>query len=520
MMRRNFYEFYRFVVRSSAFIRKELVEVFRQTPLILTLVLGPFLIMLLFGIGYRNQTRSLRTLIVMQEDDPFRQQVESIVTSAGNNLIYKGTTSDREAAMQELRQGNVDMVVVIPPNALETIQNNQQVVVQFYHNEIDPYQVSYVEYFGSAYIDEVNHMILRTYAEQGQENASSLEQKLGNAQQRVRTMRQALEAGNAVAAQDEQQQLSGDIDAISLLVGGSLGLMSNIEGQKIDGNPTRVSTDNEAIKGSISQLQEHHQELGNIQQGQASYQPELEKLDQLDSDLSNLEKQLKDFQSVEPGVLVAPLKSETVGLQDIKLRPMDFFAPAVIILLLQHLAVTFSALAIVREERAGSMELLRISPLSALETLLGKYLSYVLFGAMLAVVITVTVVLALKVPMLGTWVNYALVVLTLLFAALGIGFLLSLIAKTEMQAVQYAMFILLGSVFFSGFFLDLRYLWEPVRAISWMLPATYAIRLTQSLMLRGGQIDVRLYALLLGIGILLFGVTWLMLRRRLQSEWS
>jgi len=122
--------------------------------------------------------------------------------------------------------------------------------------------------------------------------------------------------------------------------------------------------------------------------------------------------------------------------------------------------------------------------------------------------------------MLGSWVDYALVVLTLLFTAIGVGFLLSLFAKTEMQAVQYAMFILLGSVFFSGFFLDLRYLWEPVRAISWALPATYAIRLMQGLMLRGDPINIGVHAALLGIGILLFVLTWFMLRRRLQSEWS
>ena len=57
--------------------------------------------------------------------------------------------------------------------------------------------------------------------------------------------------------------------------------------------------------------------------------------------------------------------------------------------------------------------------------------------------------------MVGNWVNYAIVLLTLLFTALGLGFLISLLAKTEMQAVQYAMLLLLGSVFFSGFFLDL-----------------------------------------------------------------
>jgi ABC-2 type transport system permease protein len=117
-------------------------------------------------------------------------------------------------------------------------------------------------------------------------------------------------------------------------------------------------------------------------------------------------------------------------------------------------------------------------------------------------------------------VDYALVGVTLLFTALGIGFLLSLFARTEMQAVQYAMFILLGSVIFSGFFLDHRYLWEPVRVISWTLPATYAIRLMQSLMLRGEPINLAIHAALLGIGVLLFTLTRYLLRRRLQAEWS
>ena len=38
--------------------------------LILTLVLGPFLILLLFGIGYRNQARDLRTLFVVANGKP------------------------------------------------------------------------------------------------------------------------------------------------------------------------------------------------------------------------------------------------------------------------------------------------------------------------------------------------------------------------------------------------------------------------------------------------------------------
>ena len=123
--------------------------------------------MLLFGIGYRNDVHPLRTLIVMNEGDPLQPQVENMATSLGQNIIYKGVTSDKDAAMQELRRGNVDLVVVIPPDALETIRSNQQATVQFYHNEIDPYQVSYMEYFGRAYIDEANRRIVRGYAERG-----------------------------------------------------------------------------------------------------------------------------------------------------------------------------------------------------------------------------------------------------------------------------------------------------------------------------------------------------------------
>jgi len=515
--------FIRFIIRTSAFIGKEMTEVVRQTPLLLTLILGPFLIMLLFGVGYRNEARPLKTLVVMEEGDPFQKQLEEQV-SRGAGLIYEGATTDRNAAMEKLKNRIVDVVVVIPPNALQTIQNSEQVVVQFFHNEIDPLQENFIEIFGDINIDEVNRQIVTTYAEQGQENASTMEQKLAETRTQVQTTRQLLQAGDALAAQGEQQKLSGDIDALSFLVGGSLGLMNGPDGQTAENNPTGESatgdSENQGITEALARLQQSNQEMGSIQEGKANYDEELAKLDQMDRDLTDLETALQGFQSIEPNVLVAPFRSEAIGLQGNELEPVDFFTPAVIVLLLQHLAVTFSALAIVREQRSGSIELFRISPLSSFETLLGKYLSYLIFATVLGAVITATVVLVLSVPMLGSWMNYAIVLLTLLFTALGFGFLISLLAKTEMQAVQYAMLLLLGSVFFSGFFLDLRNLWEPVRVVSYLLPATYAIQLLQDIMLRGISIDPLMFIGLLSMGILMFIVAWNLLYRRLQQEWD
>src|SRR5512144_3433582 len=81
---------FRFFIRIYAFISKELAEILRQTPLILTLVLGPFLILLLFGIGYRSEARPLRTVFVVSGDAEMKQQVEEYAKNLGPQLIYRG----------------------------------------------------------------------------------------------------------------------------------------------------------------------------------------------------------------------------------------------------------------------------------------------------------------------------------------------------------------------------------------------------------------------------------------------
>lgn len=119
----------------------------------------------------------------------------------------------------------------------------------------------------------------------------------------------------------------------------------------------------------------------------------------------------------------------------------------------------------------------------------------------------------LGVPILGDPLHYMLVLATLLFTSLGFGFVISLASQTDSQAVQYAMILLLAGVFFSGFFVALYLLWEPVRLISWMLPVTYGMLLLQQVMLLGDTPDVRLLGDLALMGILSFLLAWWMLRR-------
>ena len=53
------------ITRILAFVGKELVEVVRRPGALLSLILGPFLIMAIFGVGYSGYRRPLTTVIVL-----------------------------------------------------------------------------------------------------------------------------------------------------------------------------------------------------------------------------------------------------------------------------------------------------------------------------------------------------------------------------------------------------------------------------------------------------------------------
>jgi ABC-2 type transport system permease protein len=501
------------LVRTSAFVRKEIYEVLRQPRLLITLVLGPFLILLILGIGYQNKPRALRTLFVVQKDSAIKAQLEQYATTLGPQLIYAGVTSNEGEALKELRQGQVDLVAVAPLDAYKTIQNNKQAVFVLFHHEIDPQQVSYVQYFGKAYIDEVDRRVLVTVMQQGQKEASSVEADLKAAHDNLDQMRTALQAGDVVNARQHLTSLSQNLNDISLAVGAGLALLGNVEQTLGSGDGSTAS----AILSVLSDLRQNTDALNSLNAAPGANLEELNKISQMENDLKVLDSNLSEFTGISPEVLVRPFGSEAKSITKIEPTALDFFAPAVIALLLQHLAITMAALSIVREHAVGTMELFRVSPLSAGQTLMGKYLSYMLFGGALTLVLTAVLIVGLKMPMLGSWFYYLLVIAALLFTSLSIGFVISLVSQNDSQAVQLTMLVLLASVFFSGFLMTLEMLSKPVRVLSWSLPTTYGIIMLRDIFLRGDPPDLTLLGGLVAIGAVMCVIAWLLLRRLITT---
>ena len=503
----------RFLIRISAFPRKEIFEILRQPRLVLTLVLGPFLILLTFGLGYRVQAQPLRALFVLEEDNPFHDYLDEYVAGINPLLEFAGESESMERAQQELLADNVDIVVALPESPIAQIRDSQQAPFEIYHNEIDPFQVDYIEAFARIYTDEVNRRVVAAVASEGQQQSADVQAIVIQARVTAERMHNALQEGDIQRANRLRTELSDTAALLSLSLGTSAELLQTVEDRFGE-----EGVDVSVVSEQLESIQESLELFTGIEPGQSDYSEEIAQAERIADQFNGLENVLADFRTISPAVLISPFRSDVTNIGETPPRVSDYYVPAAIALVAQHLAITFAALSIVRERHEGTVELFRVSPLSALETLLGKYISYFLFLAVLVAALTALVVLGLQLPMPGRWVNYAVVIALLLFASLGVGFVISLMAENTSQAVQFSMILLLASIFFSGFFLTLQLLRPVVQIISWLLPATYAIQMLQDVMLRGIFRDLDLLANLGLIGLAFFFLAWFLLRLRMARR--
>jgi len=385
-------------IRLLSFFSKEVNELRRQPKLILSLLLGPFLILLLFGVGYQGERPKLRTaLVVPQGVDA--AQLDALKAAIGANFTLLKADADQDGALTMLQNGQLDVVETLPANLEQNLLDGKQSQVDFKYNEINPLNEQWVQYLAYAQVNEINRTV----------QTQAVQQMQGELQKR--------------------------------------GVQSNI--------PTDV--------------------------------------------------------------LVTPVKPTYYNVQGNALDFMTFYAPGVLALILQHIAVTLGALSLVRERLLGAMELFRVAPVSLTQVLLGKYLGYTLFiGLITAVLMALLVLTPLAVPFLGSVPLFVGLAVLFTLASLGIGFLISAWSSSDSQAVQLSMLVLLMSIFFSGFFLPLENFWAPIQAVGYALPLTHAINGFQNVMLRGQSPSEVTWLMLGGIAALTFVASSLLAQWRFR----
>jgi ABC-2 type transport system permease protein len=200
--------------------------------------------------------------------------------------------------------------------------------------------------------------------------------------------------------------------------------------------------------------------------------------------ITQLESLTATLSELPPSVIVSPLMQSYQNQNGAAYEAAIYYAPSVLAMLVQHIAVTLGALSLVRERLLGAIEVFQVAPVTLRNILFGKYLGYTLFIGVITAGLAGLMV-PLGVPFLGSPLAIAGLIVLLTLASLGVGLLISSLSRSESQAVQLSMLVLLLSVFFSGFFLPLQSFLAPVRALGQALPMTHGINGLLNLMLRG-----------------------------------
>ena len=102
-------------------------------------------------------------------------------------------------------------------------------------------------------------------------------------------------------------------------------------------------------------------------------------------------------------------------------------------------------------------------------------------------------------------------------ASVGVGMLISAASRTDAQAIQLTMLVLLLSVFFTGFFLPMSGFALPARVIGLLIPMTHAMKGFRELSLSGTTLDSGVWVGLALITLLSYGTVALVMRRQYRS---
>ena len=157
--------------------------------------------------------------------------------------------------------------------------------------------------------------------------------------------------------------------------------------------------------------------------------------------------------TLAPGQIAAPpISVEPRIWYNPELRSTLFLVPGLIAYILMITAVISTALSIVREKEAGTMEQVRMSPIGPVPYVLGKTAPYFVVSLISSMSIVVAAILLFDMPMRGSWIVLLGIVSLFLVGALAFGLLISSIADSQQVAFQLALLTsFLPTLMLSGF---------------------------------------------------------------------
>ena len=227
-----------------------------------------------------------------------------------------------------------------------------------------------------------------------------------------------------------------------------------------------------------------------------------------------------DHQAQEQGKsLHVPVRVEQRIWYNPEVRSTDYLVPGIVAVIMTLIGALLTALIIAREWERGTMEAMLVTPVTVPEILFGKLIPYFILGMGGFAISVLMAVYLFAVPLRGSLLVLLGASSLFLLTALGMGLLISTVAKSQFVAAQAAIIVtFLPAFLLSGFIFDISSMPTVVQGITHLIAARYYVAILQTLFLVGNVWSVILpnaLALLL-MSLFFLGMVFKKTNKRLQ----
>jgi len=190
--------------------------------------------------------------------------------------------------------------------------------------------------------------------------------------------------------------------------------------------------------------------------------------------------------------------------------------PGIVAVLVTITSMLLSAMSLVKEKELGTMEQLMVTPAKKAQILAGKLIPYLLITLVQIHFSILLTWLIFGIGIQGSFSVLLLFTMCYLFTTLGSGIFISTIVSSQQQAMFFSWFIMVVSILLSGFFVPVQNMPNGIRSISYFIPLRHYITIMREIVVKGSglsQLTNELF-ILLGSGVLIFGLSILSFRKR------
>lgn len=195
-----------------------------------------------------------------------------------------------------------------------------------------------------------------------------------------------------------------------------------------------------------------------------------------------------------------------------------FNIPGLIGVILQTVTLMLTSFSIVRERERGTMEQLIVTPITKMELMIGKIIPYVVIGFVDIVLALALSVFWFRVPIAGSITLLLLFSAVFLFGALGVGLIISTVSKSQLQAMQLSMFMIMPNILLSGYMFPREAMPDFIHGLSNILPLTYFIKVLRGIILKGNGFGelYKEFAILVAFGIVFLALATLKFKKKID----